>query len=119
MNNTLYLERIQKPKKKRKTNFNFFDLLNHLFLIILAFICIYPVVHQLLLSISSKQDYLHSVIITIPRNPSLESYKYIFGQGRVLRALGVSLFVTIVGTIYSMLLTCLGAYVFTRKNVPG
>ena len=71
------------------------------------------------LSFSSKADYLNSNLLVIPHHFNIESYKHIFGQGRVLRALGISLFITVVGTLYSMLLTCFGAFVFTRKNVPG
>lgn len=106
-------------KKKKKRKFSLFDIFNHVFLILLALVCIFPVAYEILLSFSSKADYLNSNLLVIPHHFNIESYKHIFGQGRVLRALGISLFITVVGTLYSMLLTCFGAFVFTRKNVPG
>lgn len=106
-------------KKKKKRKFSLFDIFNHAFLILLALVCIFPVAYEILLSFSSKADYLNSNLLVIPHHFNIESYKHIFGQGRVLRALGISLFITVVGTLYSMLLTCFGAFVFTRKNVPG
>ena len=114
MNNTLTY-----PKKKKKKKFSLFDVFNYIFLGIIALVCIFPVLYEVLLSVSSKGDYLNSNFLVIPYHFNVESYKYIFGQGRVLRAFGVSLFITVVGTLYSMILTCFGAYVFTRKNVPG
>ncbi len=111
---------INKPKKKKKKKiFSVFDIINYAFLVLLAFICIFPVLYELLLSFSSKADYLNSGLLVLPKHFNIESYKYIFGQGRVLRAFGISLLITVVGTIYSMILTCFGAYVFTRKNAPG
>lgn len=104
---------------KKKFKISIFDIFNYIFLTLLALICLFPVLYEILLSVSSKQDYLNSNILVIPRHFNIESYKYIFGQGRVLRALGISFFTTIVGTLYSMLLTCFGAYAFTKKNVPG
>ena len=116
MNNTLIYP--NKPKKKKK-KISLFDIFNYIFLAVIALICIFPVLYEVLLSVSSKADYLNSNFLVIPFHFNVESYKYIFGQGRVLRAFGVSLFITVVGTLYSMILTCFGAYVFTRKNVPG
>ena len=110
---------VNTPYKKKKKRIHVFDIINYTFLTLFAFICIFPVLYELLLSFSSKADYLNAKILVIPRNFSFEAYKYIFGQGRVLRALGISIFITVVGTIYSMLFTCFGAYAFSRKKVPG
>ena len=57
--------------------------------------------------------------MVIPKHFNFEAYKIIFNQGRVGIAFLISLFVTIVGTLYSMILTSLGAYAFTKKEVPG
>lgn len=116
MNNVATYNNINVTKKKR---ISIFDILNYIFLTLLALICLFPVVYEILLSVSSKQDYLNATVMVFPFHFNIESYKYIFGQGRVLKALGISLLTTIVGTMYSMLLTCFGAYAFTKKNVPG
>ena len=75
--------------------------------------------YVLLLSFASKADYLNANLMVIPWDFNVEAYKYIFGQGRVPRAFGISAIITVGGTLYSMLLTSLGAYAFTRKNIPG
>lgn len=118
MNNVATYNNINVTKKKKK-RISIFDILNYTFLTLLALICLFPVAYEVLLSVSSKQDYLNATVMVFPFHFNVESYKYIFGQGRVLKALGISLLTTIIGTIYSMLLTCFGAYAFTKKNVPG
>lgn len=118
MNNVATYNNINVTKKKKK-RISIFDILNYIFLTLLALICLFPVVYEILLSVSSKQDYLNATVMVFPFHFNIESYKYIFGQGRILKALGISLLTTIVGTVYSMLLTCFGAYAFTKKNVPG
>ena len=115
MNNVATYNNINVTKKKKK-RISIFDILNYIFLTLLALICLFPVVYEILLS---KQDYLNATVMVFPFHFNIESYKYIFGQGRILKALGISLLTTIVGTVYSMLLTCFGAYAFTKKNVPG
>lgn len=104
---------------KKKKKISFFDIFNHIFLIVLALICVFPVLYEILLSVSSKADFLNADLLVIPKHFNIESYKYIFGQGRVLRAFGISVLITVLGSLYSMILSCFGAYAFTRKNVPG
>lgn len=117
MTNTAIYQNAKQTKKRKKIHI--FDVFNYIFLALLCLICMFPVVYEILLSFSSKQDYLNSNVMVIPLHFNIEAYKYIFGQGRVLRALGVSVLTTVVGTAYSLILTFFGAYAFTKKNVPG
>lgn len=109
-------------KKSKRKKASVFDVLNYAFFIIFALLCIFPVVYQLLLSFASKADYLQanaSTVIVIPRHFNFENYKVTLYQDNILKAFGVSVFITVAGVLYSMILTCLGAYAFTKKDVPG
>lgn len=117
MTNTAIYKETKQVKKRKKIHV--FDIFNYIFLFLLCLICIFPVAYEVLLSFASKQDYLNANVMVIPLHFNFEAYKYIFGQGRVLRALGISVFTTVVGTLYSLILTFFGAYAFTKKNVPG
>ena len=109
----------EQHKEKFKSKVTVFDVINYSLLTLFGLICIFPVAYVLLLSFASKADYLNANLMVIPRDFNFEAYKYIFGQGRVPRAFGISAIITVGGTLYSMLLTSLGAYAFTRKNIPG
>ncbi len=98
-----------------------FDIINYTVLTLFGLCCLFPVLYEAMMSVSSKADYLasSSTIMIIPRDFNIEAYKFIFAQDRVGKSFFISLFITIVGTAYSMILTCFGAYAFTRKDVPG
>ena len=77
----------------------------------------------LLLFLSSITD--ESVLVAngysfFPKKFSLASYSYIIKSGGViLRAYGVSIVVTLVGTLLNVLLSALMAYPLSIKNLPG
>ncbi|OYN84739.1 ABC transporter permease [Parenemella sanctibonifatiensis] len=52
-----------------------------------------------------------------PQNPSLTAYKAILGGGQVTQALGVSIFVTLVGTGLSLLATTMLAYALSQRQM--
>lgn len=54
-----------------------------------------------------------------PEHPTLEAYQTIFSGPLVLRALGVSAFVTVVGTVLALLTTILLAYATSRPVLFG
>ena len=91
-------------------------LLNIMFLI-LALICVIPAVLVVSISFSAEQSITDYGYRLIPKIMSLDGYGYLLKQGAlIIRALGVSLFVTIVGTALGTLLTTLMGYVLSRPD---
>lgn len=91
-------------------------LLNIMFLI-LALICVIPAVLVVSISFSAEQSITDYGYRLIPKIISLDGYGYLLKQGAlIIRALGVSLFVTIVGTVLGTLLTTLMGYVLSRPD---
>ena len=105
------------PRKKRK--FPIFQIINGTILILFSLLCLYPFFNLVLTSFSSQGDYLNSFMVVIPRHFNIEAYKQIFIQGNIGRAFLLSVFVTVAGTLYSMVLTALGAYAMTKRDLVG
>lgn len=103
----------------RKNKMTAFDWVNYTILGIFALVCVLPCIYELLLSFSSKNDYLNANLIVFPKHFNFENYKVTLYQDKIFQAFGVSLVVTIGSVIYSLVLTSLGAYAFTKKDVPG
>lgn len=55
----------------------------------------------------------------LPNKVTLEAYNYLLTQSAVPRALGVTVFITVVGTAINLLLTTLIAYPLSRRDLPG
>ena len=91
-------------------------LFNLIFLII-SLTCIIPIILVVSISFtaeSSIQEYGYSLL---PRELSAEGYTFLLKQGAmILQSLGISLFVTIVGTVMGVLLTTLMGYSMSRPT---
>jgi putative aldouronate transport system permease protein len=86
---------------------------------LLAFVMIFPFIYIISISFSSFKDVAGKGLILIPAHPNLEAYNYVLASGVVTRAVGVSLFVTIVGTLVNLFMTITMAYGLSRRGVPG
>lgn len=93
------------------------NVLFHLIFIVLAVVCLVPVLVVLSVSLSSEESIRQSGYHLFPAAFSGEAYNYIIQQGTmILRALGVSVFVTAAGTVIGVLLTTSMGYVLSRTN---
>lgn len=57
--------------------------------------------------------------VLFPRHPTLDAYQAILSGGVVTRALGVSIMITVVGTVLSLIFTSLLAYALSRPGSFG
>lgn len=96
----------------KKTNM----ILNVLFGI-LAALCIVPFIFVLIISLTSESSLQANGYRFWPEEWSLEAYKYIFESGsNIIRAYGVTIVVTITGTILGLIIMTTYAYALSRKN---
>ena len=93
--------------------------LKALALIFIVAIMILPFFHVFAVSFSSYKDVLGGGLILFPRNPTLAAYEAIFNGGIVVRALQVSVGVTLIGTFAQMVFTTTMAWGLSRPGVPG
>ncbi|GMQ56076.1 carbohydrate ABC transporter permease [Vallitalea sediminicola] len=92
----------------------------NIFFLIYAILCIAPLLLSLGVSLTDEKEVILHGFNFIPRKFSIEAYRFLFQDGsHVLRAYGVSIFVTIIGTLLSVLLTALYAYPISRKDFPA
>lgn len=55
-----------------------------------------------------------------PSEWSLDSYKYLIGQGgQIIHAYGISIFVTVIGTFCGLMMTLMLGYALAQKDLPG
>lgn len=93
--------------------------INFTLLAIVALITVLPFIHVVAASFTTSAELAASKFVLIPKVWSLEAYKFIFSTNTIFRAMGVSIGVTLIGTLFSMLLTALMAYGLARKDLDG
>ncbi|WP_230207823.1 carbohydrate ABC transporter permease [Microlunatus sp. Gsoil 973] len=89
-------------------------------LFVVAAVMLFPFLYVLAVSVSSQGDLNGSTVSLIPKHPTLEAYRQILRNGAVIRSIEVSIGITVVGTLFSMIMTTTLAYGLTRtRDVPG
>ncbi|MGK4903867.1 carbohydrate ABC transporter permease [Streptomyces albus] len=89
-------------------------------LTVVVLVVAYPLLGVIGTSFASQTDIVKSTgLVLWPDHPTLEAYRTIFTGGVVLRALLVSIAVTVLGTAASLLVTIGMAYGLSRREVTG
>jgi ABC-type glycerol-3-phosphate transport system permease component len=88
-------------------------------LLFIVAIMVLPFVHIFAVSLSTYADVLGGGLVLFPANPTLDAYRAIFNGGIVVRALQVSIGLTLAGTLAQMAFTTTMAWGLSRPGVPG
>lgn len=92
---------------------------SHIFLIILSVGSIIPLIILLSSSFSSEASILKEGYSFLPKEFSFAAYEYLLtNSASILRAYGITVFVTVFGTIVSLAMTALLAYGLSRRDLP-
>lgn len=113
---------VMKEKTLKKTRFSkitVFDVVLLVILGLLALITLYPFYQVLIISVSNTVSYAQHPLYLLPYEFDTLGYRTIFHDKAFFTSLGVTLFVTIVGTALNMLLSVAGAYALSRKTLIG
>jgi putative aldouronate transport system permease protein len=96
-----------------------FQAVNFTLLAIIALVTVLPFLHVVAGSFTTSAEMAMKKFILIPTIWSWDAYKFIFSTDTIFRAMGVSIGVTAVGTVFSMLTTALMAYGLSRRDLDG
>ncbi|PFO06340.1 sugar ABC transporter permease [Bacillus sp. AFS076308] len=92
---------------------------SHIVLIILAAGSIIPFIILLSSSLSDEASILKEGYSFIPKEVSFAAYDYLFANSSsILRAYGITVFVTVFGTFVSLVMTSFLAYGLSRRDLP-
>lgn len=96
-----------------------FHILNTILMILILICTLYPFWYVIMCSVSSISHVTNSIVLLWPDGFHWESYQQVFRNNLVPVAYGNTIFIAVVGTSISMLLTSLSAFVLSRKELPG
>ncbi|MEK3737530.1 carbohydrate ABC transporter permease [Paenibacillus sp. FSL E2-0274] len=96
--------------------YRIFNVFNTCFLILLALMCIVPLIHVLAVSFSAKSAADANLVGLWPKQFSLEAYKKTVNNPIFLHSIWVSVQRTILGTGLTLLITFLAAYPLSKEN---
>ncbi|UUZ96215.1 carbohydrate ABC transporter permease [Paenibacillus sp. P25] len=96
-----------------------FDGLNYTFLGVFALCTVLPFIYVIAGSFASDAELTGRAFFLIPETFSLSGYKFIFSSDTLFKSIGVSVYVTVVGTLVNLLFTVTMAYPLARRDLMG
>ncbi|MNO86884.1 L-arabinose transport system permease protein AraQ [compost metagenome] len=96
-----------------------FDLFNYAFLGLLGIVTVLPFVYIIGSSFATEAEMTARGFFLIPHTFSLSAYEYIFSSSTIFRSIGVSLYVTVLGTLVNLFFTMTMAYSLSRSDLWG
>lgn len=109
---------MKKTKKIRKpVSTTIFNGIGYTYVVIMAVVCIVPFIMLISGSFSSEDAILQNGYKLWPQDFSVAAYQAIFlNLEGVLRAYGVTIFITVGGTLISVFMLTMAAFVLSSKN---
>lgn len=105
-------------KIKRSKGERAFSVFNYIFLTFIMLICFYPVWYVIVASFSDSNLLMqHSGLLFKSLGFNTDAYMKVFQNPMILRGYGNTMFILLVGVSFDIVMTSLGAYFLSRKNV--
>ena len=104
--------------RHRTLGMKIFDSVNTTFMVFLIIVTLYPILHVVFASFSEPSQFVrHSGPVIRPLGFSLASYRAVFRNPNILNGYLNTFFIVLVGVSVNLVLTSIGAYFLSRKNV--
>ena len=88
-------------------------------LTLFAALCILPLLLVIIVSFSSEQSIFLKGYSFFPAELSLDAYQFFLKLGdQIIRSYGITIFVTVFGTLFSLAVTTMLSYVLSRPDYP-
>ncbi|CAN7721532.1 carbohydrate ABC transporter permease [Paenibacillus sp. LjRoot56] len=94
-----------------------FQIVNFILLAGLIFSTLYPFIYMAAVSLSSNNYVLRGEITWFPKGLTLEVYKLVLNDPRILQSYINTILYVIVGTSIALLITSMGAYAMSKKEM--
>lgn len=105
-------------KVKRSKGEQIFSVFNYMFLAMIMIVCIYPVWYVAMASFSDSNLLTqHFGPLLKPVGFSVEAYKKVFQNPMIVKGYGNTMFILVAGVFFDLVMTSLGAYFLSRKQV--
>lgn len=107
-----------KNKIKVSPSERIFNIFNIILMLVMMIIMFYPMWHVLCASFSNaKMLSSHTGVLLIPEGFSTTAYKLMMKNPMIIKGYANTFFILFFGLVVNMFMTCLAAYVLSRRNL--
>jgi putative aldouronate transport system permease protein len=110
---------LDRTQSIRKPRVSLFQICMHVFFILAVASILFPLLLVLSVSFTDEKSLYNTGYTFIPSKLSLDAYNFLWQDGaNIIHAYGITIIVTLVGTLIGLLLTALYAYPISRQDFP-
>lgn len=96
-----------------------FDAANYIVLSLFGLAAVLPFVYVIAGSFASDAELTSRAVFFIPTTFTLNAYKFIFSTDTIMRSIGVSVYITVIGTLVNLFFTVTMAYSLAKRGLYG
>lgn len=104
---------------KKSAGSHIFDVTNTIILILFSLLTLYPLWHEVSLSLSSMEESMRGGLFFWPKDFTLSAYYDMLQSKYLWLGYRNTIIVTVVGTLLSLLFTASTAYPLVKRGLPG
>ena len=96
------------------------DICNYVILSVILVICVFPLLYVISVSLTPITEvHKNGGFLVIPRAITLDAYKTIIDQRMLPRAMGITAYITILGTVINIVATVIMVYPLSKRKLAG
>lgn len=104
-------------KRKLEISELIFKIVSYTLLTVFALCCLYPFVYAVSASISGRDAVDYAKVVLFPKDIQFDAFKRMFNDNMFWNSYSNTLFLTLYGTLFAMLVSILGAYALSKKRL--
>lgn len=104
--------------KRLDTTELIFKIIAYTLLTVFAIFCLYPFVYAVSMAISGENAVSLGNVTLLPIEPQFDAFIHVLKDREFWLCYSNTLFLTLVGTVFSMLVSILGGYALSKKRLP-
>ncbi len=94
-----------------------FKILAYFLVTVFALLCVYPFIYVISAALSVDDAVLGSEVVLFPVEPQINAFRQIINEPKFWISYTNTLFITLYGTLWSMITSMLGAYALSKKRL--
>ncbi len=104
-------------KRKLEISELIFKVISYTFLTIFSLCCLYPFVYAISASLSGAHAVDYGEVVLFPKDIQFEAFARMFNDNMFWNSYTNTMFLTVFGTIWSMVVAILGGYALSKKRL--
>ncbi|MBQ2954173.1 MAG: carbohydrate ABC transporter permease [Clostridia bacterium] len=104
-------------KRKLEISELIFRIISCTLLTIFAIACLYPFLYAVSASVSGKHAVEYGEVVLLPKDIQFEAFARMFNDNMFWNSYSNTLFLTVYGTVWSLVYSILGAYALSKKRL--